>query len=89
MSSTAFTRLTNPWLSSSASASTSLLSRGLDAARRVALVEREAELLEVVEDAAAQVEEDVLADAPGHEEEQVERRRVHHRDEQVGDDHER
>ena len=27
MSSTAFTRLTNPWLSNSASASTSLLSR--------------------------------------------------------------
>ena len=35
----------------------------LHTAGRVALVEREAELLEVVEDAAAQVEENVLADA--------------------------
>ena len=50
------------------------------ATRRVPLVERQAEPLEVHEDPAAEVEEHVLADATGEQQEAVERRRADDRD---------
>ena len=56
-------------------------------ARRVPLVEREAEALEVGEHAAPDVEQDVLADATGEQQEAVERQRADRRDhEEDGDD---
>ena len=73
-SSTDVTSVTTPYVSICSIASTSDVCREIDATRRVPLVERQAEPLEVHEHAAAEVEQHVLSDPSGDEQEPVERR---------------